>query len=441
MTKAAAIAALIIGAWACATYVPAPPAFHIEDVPPAIATKLSLDQRIAVADVWTNLKANRPAQAQKNLARLGAVLPIYAAGQGYAALLTGDLAGAEQDFKQALDAAPDMIPASAGLAQIYEGRGRDDLAFDEYARILKTDPANRWAKPRLESLREKLVGALSAEAKTALSEGRNDDARKALTKALTYAPESADLNIQLARIYEKEKNPAAAALHLKNAIAADPKNKALLRQYADLLYDSGDLGPSLDAYQALAEADPKNEAVATRIADLKAKLGVFELPSQYKAIPGLDAVTREDLAALIAVKFRGELEVPERRTEILVDISTSWAQKFIIKVASLNVMSVSDNHTFQPKKIINRAELAETVDRLIDFLRSRGSRFVPLTEERRIRIADVSPDSYYYPPILRIVSYGVMDLTPQRMFEPERTVPGGEAERVLDVVARLAKRP
>jgi hypothetical protein len=102
-------------------------------------------------------------------------------------------------------------------------------------------------------------------------------------------------------------------------------------------------------------------------------------------------------------------------------------------------MSIFDNHTFQPRRIINRAELAESLARLIDFLRRKGAKFVPLLDPRKIQIADVSPDSFFYQPILGVVSYQVMDLTPQRLFEPEKTVPGREAIRILDVVLGLAK--
>jgi len=163
------------------------------------------------------------------------------------------------------------------------------------------------------------------------------------------------------------------------------------------------------------------------------------MPSQYGLIPAEEAIAREDLAALIAVKFKGFLDVPEPQTQILVDISTSWAQPFIIKVASLKIMGVSENHTFQPRRIVNRAELAASLAALIDFLKGRGARLVPLLDTRRIQVADVPPDSFYFAAILKVISYQVMDLTPQRAFEPERTVPGREAVHVLDVVLGLAR--
>lgn len=437
--KALVISLVLAGTWGCASYTPAPPLYHVEDVPQAISSRLSLDQRIAAGEAWAALRSGRVAQARKVLDRLGPAGPVYSAGLGYLSLLSSDLDGAEKAFQESARSTPGMTAAAAGLAQIYEARGRKDLAFDQYRAILETDPGNRWAKPRFEALRDQLVSELDSQARSALDAGRRAEARAAYLKILDYAPGFAGADAALARIAVEEKNTPEALVHLKAALAREPDSKPLLRTYADLLYGAGDYGLSLETYQKLVELEPQDKELALRIEDLKARLGFVELPSQYKAIVATDSITREDLAALIAVKFKDDFNAPERQTQILVDIATSWAQKFIIKVASLNVMPVYDNHTFQPRRIINRAELAETLSRLTDFLRGRGARFVPLLETRRIQIADVSPDNFYYQPIVKVVSYQIMDLTPDRLFEPERTVSGEEASRILDVVLRLAK--
>ncbi len=440
MVKKAVVVALVLaGTGGCATYTPAPPLYHVEDIPQAISSRLPLDQRIAAGEVWAALRSGRVAQARKAIERLGPAGPVFDAGMGYISLLSSDLDGAEKSFQESSRSAPGMTAAAAGLAQIYEARGWKDLAFEQYKAILAADPENRWAKPRFEALRGQLVADLESKAKSALDAGRRDEAKAAYLKILAYEPGYAGADAALARIAIEEKNTPEALAHLKAALAREPGSKPLLRTYADLLYASGDYGLSLETYQKLSELEPQDKDLAGRIEELKARLGFVELPSQYKAIADTDAVTREDLAALIAVKFKDFFNIPERQTQILVDIATSWAQKFIVKVASLNVMTVYDNHTFQPRRIINRAELAETLSRLTDFLKGRGARFVPLLETRRIQIADVSPDNFYYQPIVKVVSYQIMDLTPDRLFEPERTVSGEEASRILDVVLRLAR--
>jgi tetratricopeptide (TPR) repeat protein len=442
--KKALVAGLaLLGAWSCVTFAPAPPSFYIEPVPPAVVTRLSLDQRIAVDQAWSDLKEGRPDRARRALDKLGQDNPVYAAGMGYVNLSLGDLAAAESNFKDALGRSLEMTPARAGLAQLYQAKGEKELEFAQYRDILKTDPENRWAKPRYEALRSELTKGLLDQASSAKAAGRKAEAREALLKVLAVDPVSADANYLLGMLELEENDITNALRHLQAFIDQGPpskeRQKAVVRVLAERYFEKGEFGRSLDYYEKLAELEPEDKAVAARLEDLKSKLGVFELPSQYGIIASAEAITREDLAALIAVKFKDFLNGPERPTEIFVDIGTSWAQRFIIKIASLAIMRGYDNHTFQPRRIINRAELAESLAALIEFLKARGVRFVPLLDGRKIIIADVPSDSFYFQPIVRVVSYQVMDLTPERTFEPERTVSGREAVRTLDIVLGLAR--
>jgi tetratricopeptide (TPR) repeat protein len=325
------------------------------------------------------------------------------------------------------------------LAQIYESRRDRDKTFNEYREILKLVPDHRWAKPRFEALRDDLVRESTAAARAALASGNRETAKREFQKVLFYAPEMASVHLELARLYRQDKDNEQALLHYREAMAAGTEDKSVLREYADFLAETGELGLSLEILEKLAEAQPKDTATAKRVEELRSKLGVYEIPSQYDAIPALDIITREDLAALIGVKFESYLDAPPTRTEILVDISLSWAQRYIVKVASLEIMGANDNHTFQPRRIINRAELAEAAVRLIGVLQKRGARFVPLVETRRIQIADVSPDNLYYDAVTKALGYEIMTLTPERRFEPDRTVSGEEAIRVMDIILGLVK--
>jgi Tfp pilus assembly protein PilF len=437
--RAAVIGLALLAAWSCASVPTAPPAFYVEELPAAAAMRLRLDDRIAAEDAWDALKAGRPDQAKRYLMKLGTANPVREAGLAYADLLAGNIPAAEARFNSSLAGSPDMTPSRVGLAQIYESRREREKTFDEYREILKREPAHRWAGPRFVSLRNDLVKGSTADAREALVSGNRETAKREFLKVLSFDPQAADAHLELARIYQQEKNTPDALVHFKAALEGRPEDKALMREYAEFLTESGELGQSLDVLEKLAAAEPKDAAVTKRVEEVKAKLGVYELPSQYDGIPALEAVTREDLAALIGVKFADALEAPGRQTEILVDISVSWAQRYIVQVASLEIMSVADNHTFQPRRIINRAELADAAVRLIGVLQTRGAKFVPLVETRRIQIADVSIGSFYYPSITRALAYQIMSLTPDRMFEPEKTVSGEEAIRIMDIIHGLAK--
>jgi Tfp pilus assembly protein PilF len=440
MVKRIAVVALaLLGAWACASAPVAPPAFFVEDLPADTTTRLNLDDRIAAVYAWEALKANRTDRARKYLMKLGTANPVREAGLAYADLLDGDVTAAEARFNSSIEGTPTMVPSRVGLIQIYESRRERDKAFDQYREILKVDPDNRWAAPRFAALRDELVRDATAAARTALAAGSRETAKREFLRVLSYAPETASAHLELARIFRQEKNKDEALAHYRAALAEGTADPALLREYAEFLAESGELGLSLEVLEKLATEEPRDAALNRRVEEIKAKLGVYEIPSQYDEIPALETVTREDLAALIGIKFEDYLAAPGPRTEILVDISTSWAQRYIITVASLDIIRAMENHTFQPRRIINRAELADAAVRLIEVLQSRGARFVPLVETRRIQIADVAPDNVFYSSITKALAYQIMTLTPDRDFEPERTISGAEAIRVLDIIHGLAK--
>ncbi len=428
----------LLAAWSCATLPPAPPAFYVQELPAATTTKLKLDDRIAAADAWDALRAGRPEQARKYLMKLGTASPIRETGLAYVDLFLSNFGDAEARFKSSLNAVPGMVPSHVGLAQIYESRRDRDKTLAEYRAILDLDPGNRWAAPRYEALRGELIKDATAAARTALAAGNRVTARNEFLKVLTYDPNATGAHLELARLYRQEKNTAEALAHFKAAMAAVTDDKALLREYAEFLAESGELGQSLEVLEKLAAASPKDPAIGKRVEELKTKLGVYEIPSQYDAIPSLESVTREDLAALIGVKFEKELQAPAR-TEILVDIATSWAQRYIVQAASLGIIRASVNHTFQPRRVINRAELADAAVRLIGVLQERGAKFVPIVETRRIQIADVAPDHPYFASITRALGYEIMALTPERKFEAERTVSGEDAIRTIDLIQKLAR--
>lgn len=425
--------------WACATFQPAPPSFYIESLPQVVTTQMTLEERLKAEEVWTSIRTGNSAKAEKLLERLNPGNPVYELGRGYVAILLNDLPMAEQSFKTALESRPDLVVAYLGLAQVYEIQGTEDQVLAQYREVLKREPGHSWAKPRYEALRAKKTDSLLAEGKAALAAGQFEAGKRSLLKALFYDPASTEAHLELASAYRREKDYESALIHLQAASSLSPDDKNILKSYADTLYAAEQLGKSLDAYEKLREMDPRNKEVAARVERLKDRLGVFELPSLYNSIPASNAITREDLAALIAVKFKGVLDDSQVKPPIIIDISTSWASKFILKTASLDLLEVYDNHTFLPKKAINRAEFAEAMLRLVDFLSKKGYRFVPQVSPERIQISDVPPDSFFYRPITRIVAYQIMDLTPQRTFQPEAPVSGQEAGRTLDIVLALIK--
>lgn len=430
----AVLPALVLAS--CATFEPRPPAFYIEDLPAGVTSRLTLEDRLEAEEAWNELQSGRAEQAAKRLQRLGPDSPVYYAGLGFVDLQRGDLAGAEQAFQTSIGATPDLLLGHLGLAQVYEKQGRDELLFAQYLEALKRDPEHPWVKPRFHSLRDRKVEEYLGEAAAAEDA---EAAKKAYLSAVFYDPESAGAHLGLAELYRKEKNYPSALLHLKSAVAARPADAAPLKQYAETLFEAGQFGRSLEAYEALAGLAPGDKAAADRVAELKDRLGVVELPDLYHAIPESEAVTREELAALLAVKFKDELGSPTAKPRIIVDIATSWAARFILQTTAFGLMDAYDNHTFQPRKPVNRAEFAETLSRLIGLFKGLGRKLIPQIPVERIQIADLATDNYYVRPVTEVVSYQILELTAQRAFRPDAGVSGEEAIRALDLLLALVR--
>jgi Tfp pilus assembly protein PilF len=422
---------------ACATYQPPPPSLYVGNLPQSLVTELTLDERIIIEDAWKSLKQGHGNKARKSLSKLSEQNPFYYVGMGYAYFMMNDLDLAEDFLKAAERYSPDMNIIHLGLAQVYQKKGEEDLAFAEYREVLKVEPDHPWVLPQYEILKLKKTEEFLEEGRLFLSSGDTESSKKAFLKALYYSPESTEAHLALADIYSKEDNFENALVHLEAASRNEPENIDILKKYGEALFFQNENEKALDVYEKLAEMEPENQEFKQRLEILKNRLGIFELPSQYNSIVTSDAVSKEEMAALLAVKFKDFLEEPLRRPDIIIDIATSWASDYIIKMTSLGLLDIYPNHTFRPKKIITRAEMAEILLRLVEYLQEKGYRFIQQISPEKIQISDVMPDNYYYQPIIEIVSYGIMSLSVDRTFKPDVPVSGQEAIKLLDIVLSL----
>ena len=423
---------LLLGA--CATYQPPAPNMYIDNLPQSIVTRLSLEERIVVEEAWKSLKQGKGNKARKALLRLDEQSPFYYVGMGYAYFMMNDLPLAEDFFKAAQRYSPDMLIVHLGLGQIYHRTGRDEQAFAEFREILKSEPDHIWVRAQYENIARQKTQESLERGKTYLDAGDTERSKESFLRALYYSPQSLQAHLALADIFQQEDNLENALVHLKAATEASPEDLPILERYGDILFLANEDKQSFAVYEKLLEEKPENKEYQQRVEILKNRLGIFELPSQYNAISTSEAVSKEDVAALLSVKFKGILEETKKEPPIIIDIATSWADNFILQMTSIGLLDIYPNHTFRPKKIVTRAEMAEILLRLVDHLRDRGYPFMQQIPPESIEISDVSPDNYYYQPIIQIVSYDIMSLSPDKTFNPDLPVSGQDATRLLDII-------
>ena len=425
--------------WSCVSPQAISPTLYVENLPQTIIAEMSLDERILTEEAWSDLKDGEGERAKKKFMKLGTESALYYAGLGYALYLLEDTKSAEDFFKASLQFYPDLVLIHVGLAQIYEETGREDSAFSEYRSILKIESEHSWAKPRYESFKNSKTADALREGRQLYSAGQTERSKSSYLKALFYSPASPDAHFALALIYRDENSLQNALLHVKAANATNPSSGEILTVYGDILFDLQDFTNSLQIYEKVLEKEPDNKQILERIEVLKNRLGLFELPSQYENIPNRQSISREDIAALMAVKFKDVLEAPSAKPPIIVDIATSWAARYILELASLGLLDVYSNHEFLPQETISRAQLAETLVRLIMYLEQRGKKFIQQIPPERIQIADVTPSNYYFRPILAILAYDIMALSVDKKFRPNDPVSGAEAIRLFNIIAALIR--
>ncbi len=308
MKKAFKIFLLFIFFWSCATYQPPPPSLYIESLPASIVAEFSLEERILAEEAWETLNQGEGKKAEKQISKLGAQNPIYNVGLAYAYFLQNRLQRAEEFFKVALKDLPDMTLIHSGLAQIYREKGRDDRAFAEFREILKREPEHPWAKQQYEIFKNKKFDESLLEAKAAIAAGDTEGSKEAYLKALYYAPQSTEAHLVLADIYKKENKLQNALVHLLAASSSEPENTEILKDYAEALYQAVQYTKSLEIYEKLHNLEPENKQIMNRIEGIKNRLGIYELPTRYNSIAFSEAVSKEEIAALLVVKFNGILD-------------------------------------------------------------------------------------------------------------------------------------
>lgn len=430
-------AILMLWLWSCATYLPPPPNLYIENLPSSDVSELTLEERLTAEEAWSNIKRGNTDKAIKLISELGENNPFYYTGLGYAYYVLQDIPRAENYFKAATTDHPGQALAYLGLGQIYQETGREDLAFTAYREVLKNYPKHPWAKARYDTIQQTKTQDSLQQGRSLISSGDSEAGKTAYLRALYYSPQSQEAHLALAETYSRENEYDSAIVHFKAVVGLEPDNTEYLAAYADALFQSGDNVQSMEIYEQLLGLDPGNTTARQRMEVIKNRLGIYELPSQYNSIPATDSVTKEQMSALVGIKFKDVLDKPQQKPPIIIDISTSWASRYILDTASLGVLDVYPNHTFQPNKILSRAEMAETLHRLIRQLEKQGHRFIQQIPPERIQIDDVSPDNFYYRPIIIMISYDLMSMEMGRKFNSDQPVSGADAIRYLDLILAL----
>lgn len=355
---------------------------------------------------------------------------------GYAALARKDAKDAAAQFGLVVEAHPSYVPALVGQGLALEAADDSAGAVAAYRRAIEVEPTLADITRRVDVLTLRGLQDELANARQASKDGRREEAIRAYRNAIAASPDSPFLYRELASV-EKDTHPDDAIGHLRRAHDLDPSDPQALVLLGDLYEQQRQLDAAVEAYSSALSLDP-DPAVAAKREALRARLDREALPEQYRAIDDAKQVTRADLAALIGVRLSSlVLAAPVTDIGVLTDVRGQWAERWIAPVARAGIIEALPNHTFQPRGIVRRVDLAQAVARLLNLLARAEPGRARAWAESRGRFTDLTASHLAYPAVSMAVASGVLE-TESGVFQPTRVVTGSETIDAVERLRRLA---
>lgn len=443
MKKVALAALLAIAAASCApkTLTPAPivsvprfPEFMAPAVPGAFAgTPAALNQERG----WRFLQAGDFKNAEREFATALRTAPAFhpaEAGLGYVELARKDARAALPHFDRALEREKSDLSALIGRGQTLLALEREPDALAAFEAALAVDPSLGDVARRVDVLRFRGQQDELNRARQAARGGRLEDAIAIYHRAIGASPDSAFLYRELAAVERQHGDDGPALEHFRKGLELEPSDARSLIQVAEILGARGDFEGSAKAYAESIAIEPNAEAEA-KLEALRARAELARLPAEYRAIGGTAQITRAELAALVGIRLSPLLQASRRRDAVVItDIRNNWAATWIAQVARAGVMEPFANHTFQPRAVVRRVDLAQAVSRLLTRVAEATPKQPHPWQSARLRFSDLTASHLAYPAASVAVASGVLLAQPNNSFQPSRPVTGQEA---IDAVGRI----
>lgn len=440
--------ATLVGLAGCAKPAPLPvlvpgteryPDFPRPDVPVALSR---LTQAVSNHERgWVQLQLGDPQAAERTFRGVLQRTPTFypsQTGLGFTRLAVSDPTGALAAFDRALANRDDYLAARVGRAEALLELGREGEAFAAYNEVLDVAPGHPVASRRVDVLRLRALQADVALGRTAMVSGDHATARAALERAVAASPDSAFLHRDLARVAAELGDDDEALARTARALELDDTDAESWALQGRIKARRGNLTGALEDLRRAVRLNPDLPDVADTIASIEADMAEALLPSEFKAIPAQPAVTRGDLAALLAHHLPALLE-PRRPAVLITDARRHWAQASILQVIRAGVMTEYANHTFQPAAAVSRGDLAVAVDRVLTLVARRTPAASQAWQAARVTFSDLRPGHVLYAPASRAVASGVLEPVEGR-FGATQQVSGAAAAAAVERLAQVVER-
>ena len=329
-----------------------------------------------------------------------------AVARGWKALLEGDAARAEREFRaatagpagsgsvraarigeiealvlsrrspQALERCQPMLAEGEATAALLsacgEARARtaDPVgAVELYDRAAAAAPNRPGLAARAEELRKTAADTLLDEAMKSAIAGHRDEARRQVARAVGWGPRSSEVLVRAGDVECEAGDREGALEYYREAMALGPVDTAVEERAGDLALGLQDYASAVTIFDGLAARNPR---FASRAAEARLAFRIANWPDAEREAARSRRLTRGGAALLVWWMFP---EVREARVEsagiVATDVLERKDSRVMMRAVSMGLLDVDPNtHRARPDAPLTRANAA----RMMVLLASRLSR-------------------------------------------------------------------
>ncbi len=358
------------------------------------------------------------------------------AALGYLELARKNFEPAVARFDRVLQSNAEYVPALVGRGETMLALSRESEALTSFETAVKLDPQLQTIARRVEVLRARAQQENVAAARRAVQANRLDEAARLYERAIAASPESAFLVRDLADVEAKQGKTDQALARYRRAIEMDPSDAASRIRIGEMLDALGDLEGAHRMFTEANTLEPSAD-LRRRLAAIDARLAYLKLPAEYRAIPEAASISRGDLAALIGLRLQPLLERAPAQAVVITDARNHWASEWIMATAHAGVMEAYENHTFQPRNIVRRSDLAQSVAQMLKIIAAGRPQLLKDWQSRMQKMSDVGVSNLHYADASLSVAAGIIPLDNGNAFQLSRAVSGAEAIEAITAIERL----
>ena len=336
-----------------------------------------------------------------------------AVARGWDALLAGDSARAESEFRRAASSRPAGSARAAAIGEIEalvlsrrsaeaisrcetllgapEGEATAALlsacgeahartadavgAAELYDRAAAAAPNKPGLAARAEDLRRAAAEALLDEAQRSAETGERDAARRQVARALGWTSRSLPILVRAGDVECEAGDREQALAYYREAMGLGPVDTAVAERAGDLALELQDYATAVSIFDSLATRDPR---FAARADAARLAFRVANWPDAEREAARSRRLSRSGAALLVWWVFP---EVRDARVEsagvVATDVLERRDSRVMMRVVSLGLLEVDpDTHRVRPDALLTRAAAA----RLMLLLASRLARSGPAPE-------------------------------------------------------------